>query len=184
MSGLVSQPVPSTQRGIVRRIVVFALVVLSAALSASPAHAAAVVLRFSASHTDVFPVDGYFCLPEAVGTATQTESSTGQFVDTGSNVFTFHGVDSYDLRIDFADGSHVQSGLDRDLISAVFNPPLSVFHVVTQDLETLYDEDGQPVGKIEIHAGSQLTFTDLNGNGQPDEGEVKVTFDRFRLRCA
>lgn len=184
MSGLVSQLAPSGQGRIVRRLVPFALVVLSAVLSASPAHAAAVVLRVSASHTDVFPVDGFFCLPEGVGTATQTESSTGQFVDTGRGVFTFHGVDAYDLRIDFADGSYVQSGLDRDLISAVFNPPLSVFHVVVQDLETLYDEDGQPAAKIEIHAGSQLTFMDLNGNGQPDEGEVKVTFDRFRLRCA
>jgi hypothetical protein len=183
MSSLVGQPAPSNRGGIVRRLVPFAFVVLSVAPSASPAHAAAVVLRVSASHTDAFPVDGYFCLPEGVGTATQTESSTGQFVDTGSGVFTFHGVDAYDLRIDFADGSYVQSGLDRDLISAVFNPPLTVVHVVTQDLETLYNAYGQPVGKIEIHAGSQLTFTDLNGNGQPDDGEVKVAFDRFRLRC-
>lgn len=184
MSGLVSQLALSNRGGIVRRLVPLAFVVLSAALSASPAQAAAVVMRVSASHTDVFPVDGYFCLPEGVGTATQTESSTGQFVDTGHGVSTFHGVDAYDLRIDFTDGSYVQSGLDRDLISAVFNPPLTVFHVVTQDLETLYDAHGQPVGKIEIHAGSQLTYTDLNGNGQPDDGEVKVTFDRFRLSCA
>ena len=166
-----------------RRLMLFAFVVLSAALSASPAEAAAVVLRLSASHTDVFPVNGYFCLPEADGTATQTEHSTGQFVDTGGGVFTFHGVDAYDLRIDFADGSYVQSGLDRDLISRVFKPPLTVFNVVTQDRETLYNAQGQPIAKIEIHASSHLTFTDLNGNGQPDDGEVKATFDRFRLRC-
>jgi hypothetical protein len=178
-----SQLAASNRGSIVRRAVLFAFV-LSAALSASPAHAAAVVLRLSASHTDVFPVIGYFCLPEAVGTATQTESSTGQFVDAGGHVFTFHGVDAYDLHIDFADGSYVQSGLDRDLISSVFKPPLTVVNVVTQDLETLYNAQGQPVGKIEIHAGSHLTFTDLNGNGQPDDGEIKVVFDRFRLRCA
>ena len=154
MSSLISRLAPSNRGGIVRRLVLFGIVVLSAAQSASPAHAAAVVLRLSASHTEVCPVDGYFCLPEGVGTATQTESSTGQFVETGSGVFTFHGVDAYDLRIDFADGSYVQSGLDRDLISAVFNPPLTVFNVVTQDLETLYNAQGQPVGKIEIHAGS------------------------------
>ena len=46
MSGLVSQLAPSNRGGIVRRLVPFALVVLSAALSASPAHAGAVVLRF------------------------------------------------------------------------------------------------------------------------------------------
>jgi hypothetical protein len=184
MSSVVSQLASSNRGAIVRRLVPLVLVVLSAALSASPAHAAAVVVRLSASHTEVFPVDGYFCLPQRVGTATQTESSTGQFVTTGSGVFTFHGVDAYDLRIDFADGSYVQSGIDRDLISAVFHAPLTVFHVVTQDVETLYNAQGQPVGKIEIHAGSQLTFTDLNGNGQPDDGEVKVSFERFRLRCS
>jgi hypothetical protein len=184
MPSLVRQLVPSNRGGIVRRLVLSVCVVFSAALSASPAHAAAVVMRVSASQTDVFPVNGYFCLPEAVGTATQTESSRGQFVDTGGRVFTFHGVDTYDLRIDFADGSYVQSGLDRDLITAVFNPPLTVFNVVTQDLETLYNAQGQPVGRIEIHEGSHLTFTDLNGNGQPDDGEINVTFDRFRLRCA
>jgi hypothetical protein len=168
----------------IRRVVLFVFVAFSATVSASPAQGAAVVLRLAASHTDVFPVNGYFCLPEAAGTATQTENSVGQFVHTPGGVFTFHGVDAYDLRIDFADGSYVQSGLDRDLISSVFKPPLSVFNVVTQDLETLYNAQGQPVGKIEIHAGSHITFTDLNGNGQPDDGEVKVTFDRFRLRCA
>jgi len=168
----------------IRRLVVFAFVGFSSALSTSPVNAEAVVLRISASHTDVYPVNGYFCLPEAVGTATQTESSTGQFVDSGSGVFTFHGIDMYDLRIDFADGSYVQSGLDRDLISRVFTPRLTVVNVVTQDIEALYNAQGQPVGKIEIHAGSHMTFTDLNGNGEPDEGEVKVAFDRFRLRCA
>jgi hypothetical protein len=87
------------------------------------------------------------CECDGVGTATQTESSTGQFVDTGHGVFTFHGVDAYDLRIDFAEGSYVQSGLDRDLISSVFKPPLTVFNVVTQDLETLYNAQGQPVAR-------------------------------------
>jgi hypothetical protein len=184
MPSLVSQLVPSNRRGFVRRLVVFVIVACNAALSASPAQAGAVVVRVSASHTDVFPVDGYFCLPNAVGTATQTESSTGQFVDTGGRVFTFHGADAYELRIDFADGSYVQSGLDRDLIAATFNPPHSVFHVVSQDMETLYNAEGQPVAKVEIHAGSQWVFTDLNGNGQPDDGEISVAFDRFRLRCA
>jgi hypothetical protein len=184
MPSLVSQLAPSKRGRIMRRLMLFVFVVLSAGLYASPAQASAVVLRLSASHTEVYPVNGYFCLPEAVGTATQTENSTGQFVDTGAGVFTFHGVDSYDLRIDFADGSYVQSGLDRDLISRVFTPKLTVQNVVTQDLETLYNAQGQPVGKIEIHASSHFTFTDLNGNGQPDDGEVKVAFDRFRLRCA
>ena len=183
MSGQISHVGPSIRGRTLRPILLLVFLALSAATFTSPAHAAAVVLRVSASHTEVYPVDGYFCLPDGVGTATQTESSTGQVVATGGRVFTFHGVDAYELRIDFADGSHVQSGIDRDLISAVFNPPLTVFHVVGQDTETLYDAHGQPIGRIEIHAGSQLVFSDLNGNGLPDDGEVSVAFDRFRLRC-
>jgi len=136
-------------------------------------------------HSEVFPVEGYFCLPDAVGTATLTETSTGQFVETGSGVFAFHGVDAFDLHIDFADGSSVQSGLDRDVVSFVFNPRgRTVSTVAIQDLETIYDAQGQAVGRIAIHAVSHATYTDLNLNGQPDDGEVTVQFDRFRLRCA
>jgi hypothetical protein len=57
------------------------------------------------------------------------------------------------------------------------------FNVVSQDLETLYDAQGHPVGGIEIHASSHVTFSDVNGDGQPDDGEIHVTFDRFRLTC-
>jgi hypothetical protein len=183
MTSPVDQQAQSKRRGVMRRSVLSLALVLSAALSASPAHAAAVVLRVSASQTEVFPVDGYFCLPELAGTAAQTESSTGQFVDTGGRVFTFHGVDAYDLRIDFADGSYVESGRDLDLITAVFNPPRTVFNVVSQEMDTMYDAQGRAAGIIRIEASSHITYTDLNGNGQPDDGEVNVAFDRFRLRC-
>jgi hypothetical protein len=167
-----------------RRLVLLGCVLLSASLYAPPAHAAAAVSRFSASQTDVFPIDGYFCLPDRVGTATQTETSTGQVVETASGVFAFRGVDSYDIHIDFPDGSYAQSGLNRDLVSFVLNSPLTVFTAASQDLETIYNAQGQPVGNIEIHAISHLTYTDLNGNGQPDDGEVKAQVERFQLRCA
>jgi hypothetical protein len=170
--------------GVVRRLVWLAFVVLSTALFASPAHAAAVVLRDSASHTHVFTTGEFFCLPpDQVGTVTFTENSTGQFVETDGGVFTFHGVDAFDIRVDFPDGSYIQSGLDRDLKSFVLNPPLTVFTVITQDMETIYNAQGLPIGTIAVHIVSHLTYTDLNGNGQPDDGEVKAQVDQFRLRC-
>ena len=184
MRRLVTRMGQSNCRGVMRRLALPGLVMLGAALFASPAHAAAVLTRVSASHTDVFPVDGFFCLPDAVGTATQTETSTGLVVETGSGVFSFRGVDTFDLHIDFQDGSYVDSGLNRDRVSFVFKSPLTVFTRATQDLETIYNAQGQPLGSIAIHAVSHLTYRDLNGNGQPDEGEVKTEFDRFRLRCA
>jgi hypothetical protein len=168
----------------VRRLALLAFAVLGAALTASPARAAAVLTQFSFSQTDVFPVSGYFCLPNGVGTGTQTETSTGQIVDTGSGVFTFHGISTYDLHIDFPDGTYVQSGINREHDSFVFDAPLTVSTAASQDFETIYNAHGQPVGRIEIHEVSHVTYADLNGNGQPDAGEVTVQFDRFRLRCA
>lgn len=171
--------------GVMRRLVLIAFVVLSAAVFASPAHAAAVVSRDSASRTDVFTAGEFFCLPpDQVGTVTMTENSTGQFVETDGGVFAFHGVDAFDVRVDFQDGSYIRSGLDRDLKSFVLNPPLTVFTVITQDMETIYNAQGQPIGSLAVHIVSHLTYTDLNGNGQPDDGEVKAQVDRFRLRCA
>jgi hypothetical protein len=152
--------------------------------TAAVASADAVISRFSFSQTQVFPVAGYFCLPDSVGTATQTETLTGQNVETPSGVFTFHGVDTYNIHIDFADGSYVQSGLNQEHSSFVLNSPLTVGTMANQDFETVYNAQGQPIGKIMIHEIIHVTFMDLNGNGQPDPGEITVQFDRFRLSCA
>jgi hypothetical protein len=175
----------STLGGITRRLVLIGFVVLAAALSTSPAHAAAVVSRFSNSNTEVFPVSGYFCLPDEVGTATQTETTTGQAVEAASGAFTVHGKSVFDIRVTFPDGTYVQSGpLNRDVFAFVLNSPLTAFTRTVIDVETIYNAQALPVGKIAIHETIHTTYTDLNGNGQPDEGEIKVTFDRFRLRCA
>ena len=173
------------------RVFVVACTVMVAGLtyvgsaSATVPATAAVLTRFSFSQTEVFPVTGYFCLPDSVGTATQTETLTGQNVETPSGVFTFHGVDTFDIHVVFPDGTYVQSGrINRDLNSFVFNSPLTVSTIATQDFETIYNAQGQPVGKIMIHEIIHVTFMDLNGNGQPDPGEITVQFDRFRLSCA
>jgi hypothetical protein len=93
-------------------------------------------------------------------------------------------VQSFVARDDFPDGSYVQSGLDRDISSFVLNPPLTVSTVVTQDFETIYNAQGQPVGSYTVHIADHRTYTDLNGNGQPDDGEIKVQFNHFDLRCS
>ena len=152
-------------------------------LPAGLAQAQATVFRFEVTQTFTFdaPLEG--CLPEdLVGTVTITETSTGQVVDTGK-VFTIRGVDEFDYRLELPDGSFVQSGLNRDRFIFVANPPHSVFNVVTQDFRTIYAADGTPVGTLSIHAGRHLTFTDLNGNGEPDPGEISAEFEYFRLRC-
>jgi hypothetical protein len=170
--------------GLLRRSFAGAAVVLVALMSAAPAQARATVFRFSETHTGTFtaPLEG--CLPQDLeGTVTLTETSTGQVVETPGNVFTVHGVDEFEYRLELPNGMYVESGLNRDHFVFVANPPHTVFNVVTQDFRTIYAADGTPVGTLSIHAGFHITYTDLNGNFEPDPGEIAAEFEYFRLRC-
>jgi hypothetical protein len=55
--------------------------------------------------------------------------------------------------------------------------------VAIQASRTIYATDGQPIGQVMIHARSHITFSDANGNGQPDPGEITASVDHFRFTC-
>ncbi len=179
-----------TNRILAAGLIVLALAPTSHALAstrmqpATSARAPAEVVHFSGSHTETVttPLEG--CLPEdLVGTATITETSTGQIVDTGGNVFIVSGLNEYDDRLELPGGMYVQSWVSRDRYVFVANPPLYVKNVVTQDLRTIYGADSSPIGTLSIHAGFHLTYTDVNGNETPDAGEISSQLEYFRLRC-
>ncbi len=152
---------------------------------ASPAQARAEVTHFTETNTFTFTGPSDFCLPEdQIGTVTITEVSTGQVTNTGHGVFQVHGVDTFDVRQEFPDGSFVQSTKDRDLFSFRVNGIHVVSHVVTLDLRPIYDAAGEQIGKISVHAVSQVSSYDLNDNGVPDPGEVKAEFEKFRVTCS
>jgi hypothetical protein len=54
---------------------------------------------------------------------------------------------------------------------------------VFQEPRTIYSADGQPVGKVFLHALSHVTFRDANGNSVPDPGEITANVDRFFFTC-
>jgi hypothetical protein len=153
-------------------------------IPAGAAQAQATVFRFTIGpQTETFqaPLEG--CLPpDLIGDVTQTETTTGQVVDTGK-VVNVHGVTAYDYHADFPNGMYAQSGLNRDIFTFHANPPLTVNSDATQDFRTIYAADGTPIGTLSIHETIHVTFRDTNGNGAPDPGEISVQFDHFRLRC-
>jgi hypothetical protein len=65
----------------------------------------------------------------------------------------------------------------RDAVAG--NLSTSVF----QEPRTIYSADGQPVGKVFLHALSHVTFRDANGNSVPDPGEITANVDRFFFTC-
>jgi hypothetical protein len=153
-------------------------------ISTGSAQAQATVFSLSDTSTETFtaPLEG--CLPQdLVGTVTLTETISGQVVDTGKNVFTVHGVNTYDYHLDLPDGIYVQSWLNREHFTFVANPPLTVFNVVGQDFRKIYAADGTLIGTLSINEVSHITFRDTNGNGQPDPGEITAELDHFHLRC-
>jgi hypothetical protein len=56
--------------------------------------------------------------------------------------------------------------------------------VVTLDLRPIYNSAGDQIGKISVHAVSQVRSYDRNDNGVPDPGEVTAEFERFRVTCS
>lgn len=161
-----------------------ALVGACVSIPAVPARAEATVFRFANTHTETFTARLEGCLPQDLaGTWTLTETSTGQVVETGGGVFSVRGLNEYDARTTFPDGSYVQSGLNRDRYVFIADPPHTVYNLVGQDLRTIFAADGTPIGTVSIHAGFHVTYTDVNGNGAPDPGEIASTFDYFHLRC-
>ena len=161
-----------------------AALVATLLISTGSAQAQATVFSLSDTSTETFtaPLEG--CLPQdLVGTVTLTETISGQVVDTGKNVFTVHGVNTYDYHLDLPDGIYVQSWLNREYFAFVANPPLTVFNVVGQDFRKIYAADGTLIGTLSINEVSHITLRDTNGNGQPDPGEITAEFDHFHLRC-
>jgi hypothetical protein len=125
-----------------------------------------------------------FCLPETmVGTVTTQEITTVTSVETSSGVFVAHGVDEFTYRIDFPDGSFVESGINRDRFVFVSNPAGWVFTRVTQDFETIYDSNGKAVGDLAVHAVLHTTWRDTDEDGSFDEEELTTQVESFHLRC-
>jgi hypothetical protein len=149
---------------------------------AEVAHAQAEILRFE----DVQPLPAQTSLPEClddtVGSQVGTETATGQIVNTGK---TFHvtGTATLTYTVTFSDGRHVTgSAVEHFTFNA--NAPLTVSTVAITESRTIFSAEGEPVGKVRIHALSHITFQDVNGNGSADPGEIRVEVDRFFFTCS
>jgi hypothetical protein len=121
------------------------------------------------------------CLPDVTGTITGTDTVAGHSTLTPQGTH-FHGTETQDYRIDFEDGryliSYSPTHFDFNAVG-----PRSENTEAQQDRGTLYAANGQPIGPVTVHTLSHMTWTDANGNGQPDSGEITVDIERFRISC-
>ena len=165
-------------------LVLLLFLVTFAFVAVHPAHGEATVVRFEFQN----PLSGSTALPEClppelIGTVTGTETTAGQFTNTTPG-FHVHGTDTLDYRVDFPDGRYVLGTVVEHFdFNVNFQSGQTTNTVAIQEPRTIYAADSQPIGKVMIHALSQITFRDANGNGQPDPGEITTNVDHFMFTC-
>ena len=123
------------------------------------------------------------CYPNLTGTLTGTDTGTGQFVLTSTGVHV-QGVETQTYHIDFANGWYLLSSSPTH-----FDTNFNFFSGQTentfaqQDHGTLHDANGQLLGSLDVWGVTHLTWRDLNGNGQPDPGEITANINLLKFRC-
>jgi hypothetical protein len=98
--------------------------------------------------------------------------------------FSVQGSNTSEYRADFPDGRYAL-GSETDHFSFGFSAdlPVGTDTSAQQENATLYAADGQEIGTITVHVIHHTTFTDENGNFEPDPGELTSSVHRIRVRC-
>jgi hypothetical protein len=159
-----------------------AAIVLVSAPAASFARATTDRFHF-VEGPDSFTLTDYPCFEGVSVRMTSTLTRDGHFTESERHL-SFHGTNTINYRVDVADGRHAL-GQVVDHFNFVFNlnRPRNVVSSTQQERATLYAANGQPIGAITVHVTHHLTYADLNGNFEPDPGEITVEVDRAKVTC-
>jgi hypothetical protein len=132
------------------------------------------------------PVEGdYPCFAGVTGTFTGIDDFSGRF-NNAPDFFHFSGTDTVSYRIDFSDGRYVIGGFVShfgDQANAESGVVRESSPETSQERATVYSAAGAQIGTVTISTTSHVRFADLNGNGQPDPGEVTGIVDRMKVTC-
>ena len=162
----------------------FAVATITAFVAAGQGWAGATVSHFHFEQLEAFETSLPECLPaDLIGLSTGSEITDGQAVETPSGGFNVLGTTAFSYRVDFPDGRYVLGNTIEDFNFHFSSGETVVIKSVVREPHIVYDATGQPIGSGTIHAISHLTFHDANGNGQPDDGEVIASVDKFDFTC-
>jgi hypothetical protein len=171
---------------VLRRLPLIGMTTVLAVLAfAATSSAQAQTGTFFDRHTDVNSVGTPECVSgDFAGTETATFTTSGRFVATDSG-FHFEGMETLVSHTDFTNGDFiVATARNHFTFNTTFTSGQTVSTFAANELHTLYDGDGGVVARVSFHNVSHITYRDLNGNGQPDEGEIRVSFERSFFTCA
>jgi len=135
----------------------------------------------------ISPINGiegdFVCQPAATGVVTGTETVVGEYTQTPQGTH-FHGTATQDYRIVFADGRYLVSSSPSHFDFNQTGQGPAVYTEVQQDRGTLYTAAGERIGIVSVSTLTHTTWSDTNGNQQPDPGEITIAaVDKFRVSC-
>lgn len=113
------------------------------------------------------------CFEETEGQQVGTETFTGQAVSTAGGTLHIRGTTTLDYVVTFPDGRYV-SGVATEHISLNFTASVTANTVVVVEPRTIFSADGQPIGRVRLHAVSHYTY---------QAGELRSVVDRFSFTC-
>lgn len=158
----------------IRALGVFSLVLVAplALGSVAAAKAATVTQIF---HSQPLPAVNTLpeCFEETEGQQVGTETFNGQAVTKTGGTLHIRGTTTLDYVVTFPDGRYV-SGVATEHISLNFTPSGTVNTVVVVEPRTIFSADGQPIGRVLLHAVSHYTYR---------AGELRSVVDRFSFIC-
>lgn len=179
------QPIPRTRSAVARSFALCA--VLGAglvALAPADSNGRATVGSFDTQTPFSETITNYPCFEGVPVTMTGTVTSTGRFTETEQRHLSVHGTDTIDYRVELGDGRYaVGEVTDHFGFSVNMNRPRTTDTGAQQEQATLYAADGQEIGTITVHVTIHVTYTDENGNFEPDPGEITTSFERIRVSC-
>ena len=154
------------------------------ALAPATAHAQVDSGTFFDQQTEINQVGTPVCLEgDLTGTETITFTQSGRFVETASG-FHFEGTLAISGRQVFTNGD-----IDRVDASShfTFNTTATSGQTVStsagHELHTTFNAEGEVIARVNFAGVTHITYRDLNGNGQPDDGEITSNFERVHFAC-
>jgi hypothetical protein len=159
-----------------------AAVALAALATATGAHGRATAEPFHDVQTTIDTgVLDYSCFEGIEGNGTTTDVIDGHVTENADG-FHFHGVVHREYTLAFADGIHILGRVSQHIeFNATRNSTTDT--EPSQERATIYAPDGRVVGTIRQQGIFHLRYSDANGNGQPDPGEISTQFERIRVFC-
>jgi hypothetical protein len=166
-----------------RLLVCVPIAALGLGLTAASAQAQATVGTFFNQRTEVNPAGTPECVSgEFAGIETLTFTDSGRFVETDSG-FHFEGTETLAVHTVFTNGYYIVGHANDHFAFNTTRSGETVFTFAGNEVHRIYAAYGEAVTRVMFAGVSHVTYRDLNGNGQPDEGEITSNVENFHFTC-